>query len=139
MYRGHRYWLQPERKVLDHELPKKTSVLTLYFSVKFFIENIAFTRDKVAVEFFFLQARLLIYQGELEINNELVFELGALVLQSIYGDYKSDRDGIKGIKNQNILPKRFFNSLNQISLYEQKVIGYYKKCCNMTRGQCIVK
>jgi hypothetical protein len=98
---------------LDHDLPKKSnnsSLLTLSFSVKYFIENIAFTKDKVAVELFYLQARQLIYQvnismfvgstfsyvkvnlelekGELEVSNDLIFELGALVLQSLFGDYK---------------------------------------------------
>ena len=85
---GHRNWLQNDRKVLDHELSKKSGVLVLFFSVKFYIENIAYTKDRVAVELFFLQSRLSVYQGDLEINNELIFELGALVIQSLFGDYK---------------------------------------------------
>lgn len=51
-----------EKKILDHDLAKKNGVLILFFSVKFYIETIAYTKDKNAVELFFLQARLLIYQ-----------------------------------------------------------------------------
>ena len=91
---GHRYWLQPDKRILEHDLLlKKSGVLVLYFSVKFYVENVALTRDKCAIEFFFLQARLLISQGELDIataasGNELAYELAALVLQSTLGDYK---------------------------------------------------
>jgi hypothetical protein len=59
---GHRNWLQNNRKILDHELSKKNGVLVLFFSVKFYIENIAYTKDRVAVELFFLQSRLSVYQ-----------------------------------------------------------------------------
>ena len=61
-FSGHRNWLQSERKILDHDFPKKNGVLILFFSVKFFIENIAFTKDRFAVEQFYLQTRSLIYQ-----------------------------------------------------------------------------
>lgn len=136
---GHRNWLQLDKKILDHDLPRKNGVLTLYFTVKFFIESIAYTKDKVAVELFFLQARLLIYHGDLEINNELIFELGALVLQALFGDYKNDKETIQLIKSQNILPKHFLANYSQIcSFCEPKIIAYYKKCSTMSRGQCIV-
>jgi hypothetical protein len=148
---GHRNWLQNERKLFDHDLPNKkpnlmtmnnphsSSVLVLFFSVKFYIEQIAYTKDRVAVEMFFLQARLSVYQGDLELNNELIFELGALVLQSLYGDYKNDRETVQQIKSQNIIPKHFLANYNQVaSFYDQKIIGYYKKCASLNRGQCIV-
>lgn len=106
---GHRNWLPGDKKILDQELSKKNGVLVLFFSVKFYIENIAYTKDRVAVELFFLQTRLSIYQvthlthpcslslqfveyilkkGDLEIHNDVIFELGALVLQALSGDYK---------------------------------------------------
>ena len=34
---GHYTWLQLDRKVLDHDLPRKPIVLTVHFLVKFFI------------------------------------------------------------------------------------------------------
>ena len=51
----HRSWLQIDKKVLDHDLPKKTNILVFFFRVKFYIESIALTKDKTAVELFYLQ------------------------------------------------------------------------------------
>ena len=34
---GHYTWLQLDRKVLDHDLPRKPQILTVHFLVKFFI------------------------------------------------------------------------------------------------------
>ena len=133
----HRNWLQLDKKVLDHDLPKKTNLLVLFFRVKFYIESIAFTKDKVAVELFFLQAKLSIHQNEIEIGNELLYELSALVTQSVIGDFKSESETIKALKNQSILPKSFLASPNS-AFKEQKIINYYKKCSNLNRGQCIV-
>lgn len=135
---SHRNWLQLDKKVLDHDLPKKTNILVFFFRVKFYIESIALTKDKVAVELFYQQAKYSIFQSEFELSNELIYELTALVLQSIYGDYKSEAETLKLLKNQSILPKSFVNAIPNSSFREQKIGSYYKKCANMNRGQCIV-
>ena len=36
---GHYTWLQLDRKVLEHDLPRKPAMLTVHFLVKFFIGN----------------------------------------------------------------------------------------------------
>ncbi len=131
----HRNWLQLDKKVLDHDLPKKTTILVFFFRVKFFIESIALTKDKCAVELFFLQAKFSIFQNEIEITNELVYELTALVLQSMYGNFKSESEAISVLRSQNILPK---STQSSGPLKEQKIVSYYKKCASLNRGQCIV-
>lgn len=131
----HRNWLQLDKKVLDHDLPKKSSILVFFFRVKFYIESIAFTKDKVAVELFYLQAKFSIVQNEIEISQEILYELTALVLQSLYGDFKSESETIKNLKSQSILPKSLLVSAINSA---QKVISYYRKCSSMNRGQCIV-
>ena len=68
-----------------------------------------------------------------------MFELGALVLQSIFGDYKNDREAIKGIKIQNILPKRFFSSLNQINLQYRIKFYFLFKSSDFFNLICIIK
>lgn len=130
----HRNWLQPDKKVLDHDLPKKTNILVFFFRVKFYIESIALTKDKIAVELFYLQAKYSIFQNEIEISNELVYELTALVLQAMHGDFKNEQEASKLLKNQVILPKSAPNGPYK----EQKVVSYYKKCASLNRGQCIV-
>jgi FERM domain-containing protein 4 len=59
---NHRCWLQNDKKVLDHEFARKSGQLILYFTVKFFIENVSYLRDTTTVELYYLQAQLLINQ-----------------------------------------------------------------------------
>ncbi|XP_059800295.1 FERM domain-containing protein 4B isoform X1 [Hypanus sabinus] len=59
---GQSNWLQLDRRVLDHDLPKKTEPVALFFSVKFYIENISFLKDITTVELFFLNAKSCIYK-----------------------------------------------------------------------------
>lgn len=134
---NHRNWLQLDKKVLDHDLPKKNNLLVLYFRVKFYLESIALTKDKTAAELFYLQAKLSVFQNEIEISNDLIFELTALVIQSHHGDYKNDADTLKIFKSQTILPKSFLLSPSSVQK-ERRIIAYYKKCTSMNRGQCIV-
>ena len=73
--------LQLDRKVLDHDLPRKPAVLTIHFFVKFFIESISHLTENRTVELFYLQARSLIFRGTLEVEPDIVFQLAALSLQ----------------------------------------------------------
>ena len=60
---GHYTWLQLDRRVLDHDLPRKPQTLIVHFLVKFFIESISHLSDNQTVELFYLQARSLIWRG----------------------------------------------------------------------------
>ena len=71
-------WLQLDRKVLDHDLPRKPVTLTVHFLVKFFIESISHLSENRTVELFYLQARSLIFRGSLEVDSDIVFQLAAL-------------------------------------------------------------
>lgn len=135
---GHRNWLQADKRVLEHDFPKKNGILVLYFSVKFYVENIAFCKDRKAVELFFMQSKQAIYKNELDVHNDIIFELAALVLQSLLGDYKADIDCLKYLTSQQLLPDRLISNPKSTKYCEQKVIGYYKKCAGMNRGQSIV-
>jgi hypothetical protein len=73
--------LQLDRKVLDHDLPRKPVTLTIHFFVKFFIESISHLTENRTVELFYLQARSLIFRGTLEVESDIVFQLAALSLQ----------------------------------------------------------
>ena len=130
---------QLDKKVLDHDLPKKSSLLVLFFRVKFYLESIALTKDKTAVELFYMQAKMSVCQNEIEISSDLLYELTALVLQSLYGDYKNDADSLKMLKTTPtpLLPKTFLLSPSSTQK-ERKIIAFYKKCNSMNRGQCIV-
>ena len=67
---GHYTWLQLDRKVLDHELPRKPQTLIVHFLVKFFIESISHLSDNQTVELFYLQARSLIWRGHPQVGGQ---------------------------------------------------------------------
>ena len=101
---GHYTWLQLDRKVLDHDLPRKPSTLTVHFLVKFFIESMSHLTENKTIELFYLQARSLIFRGALEVEAEIVFQLAALALQAGYGDYVDEATTRSLVKKSPILP-----------------------------------
>uniref|UniRef100_A0A674CHS4 FERM domain containing 4A n=1 Tax=Salmo trutta TaxID=8032 RepID=A0A674CHS4_SALTR len=59
---GHFSWLQLDRRVLEHEFPKKSGPIVLYFCVRFYIESISYLKDNATIELFFLNAKSCIYK-----------------------------------------------------------------------------
>ncbi|KAG8557107.1 hypothetical protein GDO81_018335 [Engystomops pustulosus] len=59
---GQYAWLQLEQRVLDHDLPKKSGPVTLYFVVRFYIESITFLKEITTVELFFLNAKACVFK-----------------------------------------------------------------------------
>ncbi|ETE69747.1 FERM domain-containing protein 4A, partial [Ophiophagus hannah] len=54
---GHLNWLQLDRRVLEHDFPKKSGLVVLYFCVRFYIESISYLKDNATIELFFLNAK----------------------------------------------------------------------------------
>ena len=132
-------WLQLDRKVLDHDLPRKPVTLTVHFLVKFFIESISHLSENRTVELFYLQARSLIFRGSLEVDSDIVFQLAALALQSSYGDYVDDVQTRQLIKRSPILPASVLKERPSLTYCEDQVIDHYKKPMRgQTRGQAVV-
>ncbi|GFV10743.1 FERM domain-containing protein 4A [Trichonephila clavipes] len=69
---GQHSWLQLDKRVLEHDFPKKStsqgSTLILYFRIKYFVESITQLRDSATIEAFYLQTKSLIAKetGKLE-------------------------------------------------------------------------
>ncbi|XP_013384696.1 FERM domain-containing protein 4A isoform X2 [Lingula anatina] len=137
---NHFTWLQLDRKVLEHDFPKKqsTGTLILYFSVRFYIESIAYLRDKVTVELFYLQAKQAIFKGTVECDSETAFELAAHVLQAAHGDYEDDDITRSQLKKLPVLPTSIFKDHPSIQYCEDRVIDHYKKLSGQSRGSAIV-
>ncbi|KAK1801489.1 hypothetical protein P4O66_004518 [Electrophorus voltai] len=104
-------WLQLERRVLDHDFSRKSGPITLSFRVRFYIENISQLKEHTTVELFFLNAKAAIYNGDIEVESELVFKLAAHALQEAKGDYTS----------------------------EERVIQHHRQLKGASRGQAIVQ
>ena len=97
-------WLQLDRKILDHDLPRKPATLQIHFLVKFFIESICHLAENKTIELFYLQARGLIFRGSLEVEADIVFQLAALSLQASYADHVEETKTRSLIRKSPILP-----------------------------------
>ena len=135
---GHYTWLQLDRKVLDHDLPRKPATLTVHFLVKFFIESMSHLAENRTIELFYLQARSLIFRGALEAEPEIVFQLAALSLQAAYGDFVDEPTTRSMVKKSPILPANVLKEHPSMAFCEDQVIEHYQKMRGQTRGQAVV-
>ncbi|XP_074644352.1 FERM domain-containing protein 4B-like isoform X2 [Tubulanus polymorphus] len=135
---GHYNWIQLDRKVLDHDIPRKHGTIILHFRIKFFIESIAFLRETTTVEAFYLQAKQSIYKGLVECDSDTAFELAAHVLQATCGDCTDDETAKKDLKKLPVLPVRTLEQHPSLSYCEEQVVIHYKKLAGLSRGSSIV-
>ncbi|XP_054922107.2 uncharacterized protein [Dermacentor andersoni] len=137
---GHYHWLQLDKRVLEHDLPKKSSQgsLVLYFLVKYYVESISLLKDSATVEAFYLQCKSLIAKGALEADSETVFQLAALVLQATYGNYVDDQTTKTHLKKLPVLPTSALKAHPSISYCEGKVIEHYQELAGRSRGSAII-
>ncbi|XP_041965367.1 FERM domain-containing protein 4A isoform X4 [Alosa sapidissima] len=135
---GHFSWLQLDRRVLEHEFPKKSGPIILYFCVRFYIESISYLKDNATIELFFLNAKSCIYKELIEVDSEVVFELASYILQEAKGDFTSN-DATRGdLKKLPALPTQALKEHPSLAYCEDRVIEHYKKLSGQSRGQAIV-
>ncbi|KAL7864483.1 hypothetical protein AOLI_G00159030 [Acnodon oligacanthus] len=136
---GHCKWLQLDRRVLEHDFSKKTGPIALNFLVRFYIENISLLKEHTTVELFFLNAKAAIYNGDIEVESELVFKLAAHALQEAKGDYTSDDNTRTDLKKLPTLPTKVLKEHPSLAYCEERVIEHYKQLKGVSRGQAIVQ
>ncbi|XP_067302929.1 FERM domain-containing protein 4B isoform X6 [Pseudorasbora parva] len=115
--------------------PKKHLVLDL----KFYIESISLLKEHTTVELFFLNAKSAIYNGDIEVESELVFKLAAHALQESKGDYTSDENTRAELKKLPALPTKVLKEHPSLAYCEERVIEHYKLLKGLSRGQAIVQ
>ncbi|XP_059415927.1 FERM domain-containing protein 4B-like isoform X2 [Carassius carassius] len=137
--KGQTNWLQLDRRVLDHDFSKKTGPLELKFQVRFYIESVAYLKDATTVELFFRNAKISIYNENIEVESEIVFKLAAYTVQEAYGDYTSDESTRSDLKKLPAFPTAVLKEHPSLVFCEDKVIEHYKKLKGLSRGQAIVR
>ncbi|XP_039617430.1 FERM domain-containing protein 4A isoform X4 [Polypterus senegalus] len=135
---GHFSWLQLDRRVLEHDFPKKSGPVVLYFCVRFYIESISYLKDNATIELFFLNAKSCIYKELIEVDSEVVFELASYILQEAKGDYSSNDVARADLKKLPALPTQALKEHPSLAYCEDRVIEHYKKLSGQSRGQAIV-
>ncbi|XP_030624942.1 FERM domain-containing protein 4B [Chanos chanos] len=136
---GQGKWLQPDRRVLEHDFSKKSGPIALNFLVRFYIENISLLKDSITVELFFLNAKLAVHSGDIEVESELVFKLAAHALQEAKGDYTSDENTRAELKKLPTFPTKVLKEHPSLAYCEERVIEHYKQLKGLSRGQAIVQ
>ncbi|KAJ7407189.1 FERM domain-containing protein 4A [Willisornis vidua] len=137
---GHLNWLQLDRRVLEHDFPKKSGPVVLYFCVRFYIESISYLKDNATIELFFLNAKSCIYKELIEVDSEVVFELAAYILQPDPPFELSFSNEVvrNELKKLPALPTPALKEHPSLAYCEDRVIEHYKKLNGQTRGQAIV-
>ncbi|KAG5830553.1 hypothetical protein ANANG_G00311930 [Anguilla anguilla] len=135
---GHFSWLQLDRRVLEHEFPKKSGPVVLFFCVRFYIESISYLKDNATIELFFLNAKSCIYKELIEVDSEVVFELASYILQEAKGDFTSNEATRADLKKLPALPMQALKEHPSLAYCEDRVIEHYKKLSGQSRGQAIV-
>ncbi|XP_036375760.1 FERM domain-containing protein 4A-like [Megalops cyprinoides] len=135
---GHFSWLQLDRRVLEHEFPKKSGPVVLFFCVRFYIESISYLKDNATIELFFLNAKSCIYKELIEVDSEVVFELASYILQEAKGDFTSNEATRADLKRLPALPTQALKEHPSLAYCEDRVIEHYKKLSGQSRGQAIV-
>lgn len=135
---NHFSWLQLDRRVLEHEFPKKSGPIVLYFCVRFYIESISYLKDNATIELFFLNAKNIIYKELIEVESEIVFELASYILQEAKGDFTSNDATRADLKKLPALPTQALKEHPSLAYCEDRVIEHYKKLSGQSRGQAIV-
>ncbi|XP_067316285.1 FERM domain-containing protein 4B isoform X3 [Pseudorasbora parva] len=137
--RGQTNWLQLDRRVLDHDFSKKTGPLELKFQVRFYIESVAYLKDATTVELFFRNAKISVYNENIEVESEIVLKLAAYTVQEANGDYTSDESTRSDLKKLPAFPTAVLKEHPSLAFCEDKVIEHYKKLKGLSRGQAIVR
>ncbi|KAJ3598632.1 hypothetical protein NHX12_002137 [Muraenolepis orangiensis] len=135
---GHFSWLQLDRRVLEHEFPKKSGHIVLYFCVRFYIESISYLKDNATIELFFLNAKSSVYKELIELDSDIVFELASFILQEAKGDFTSNEVTRSDLKKLPALPTQALKEHPSLAYCEDRVIEHYKKLNGQSRGQAIV-
>ncbi|XP_040277555.1 band 4.1-like protein 4A isoform X2 [Bufo bufo] len=85
---GVKYWLDPAKTISEHkDLISTGPPYTLYFGVKFYVEDPCKLKEEITRYQFFLQVKQDVLQGRLPCPFNIAAQLGAYAIQSELGDY----------------------------------------------------
>uniref|UniRef100_A0A1I8BNS0 Moesin/ezrin/radixin homolog 1 n=1 Tax=Meloidogyne hapla TaxID=6305 RepID=A0A1I8BNS0_MELHA len=92
--KGYTCWLQLDKKVRDHSMPKQSDgSLHFIFLVKFFPESVKTELiQDLTRHLFFLQIRQSILSMDLYCPSEAAILLASYAVQAMYGDYQNDEN-----------------------------------------------
>eukprot|EP00057_Strongylocentrotus_purpuratus_P018857 XP_011673331.1 PREDICTED: band 4.1-like protein 4A isoform X2 [Strongylocentrotus purpuratus] len=112
------HWLNPEKQVVKQL--KNVSPMTMYFGVKFYVEDPCRLSEEVTRYQFFLQLKMDMLQGRLPCSFNLASELFAYAVQSELGDYDQELHPASYVSEFRFVP-------NQTEELEKAISEHHKK------------
>ncbi|XP_021104511.1 tyrosine-protein phosphatase non-receptor type 13 isoform X19 [Heterocephalus glaber] len=105
------------------EEPKKKSKaavnFTLFFRIKFFMEDISLIQHTLTCHQYYLQLRKDILEERIHCDDETSLLLASLALQAEYGDYQLEVHGVSYFRMEHYLPARVMEKLDLSYIKEE--------------------
>ncbi|XP_038625082.1 tyrosine-protein phosphatase non-receptor type 13 isoform X1 [Tachyglossus aculeatus] len=105
------------------EEPKKKSKMavnfTLFFRIKFFLDDVSLIQHTLTCHQYYLQLRKEILEERMHCDDETSLLLASLALQAEYGDYQPEVHGMSYFRLEHYLPARVMEKLDLSYLKEE--------------------
>nr|XP_006115399.1 tyrosine-protein phosphatase non-receptor type 13 isoform X4 [Pelodiscus sinensis] len=105
------------------EEPKKkgkdTVNFTLFFRVKFFVDDVSLIQHTLTCHQYYLQLRKDLLEERMHCNDETALLLASLALQAEYGDYQAEVHGMSYFRLEHYLPARVMEKLDLSYIKEE--------------------
>uniref|UniRef100_H3B2S0 Tyrosine-protein phosphatase non-receptor type 13 n=1 Tax=Latimeria chalumnae TaxID=7897 RepID=H3B2S0_LATCH len=98
---------------------KMTINFTLFFRIKFFIEDASFIQHSLTRHQYYLQSRRDLLEERLHCDEETALLLASLALQAEFGDYQPEVHGKTYFRLEHYLPARVLEKLDQSYIKEE--------------------
>ncbi|XP_042324384.1 tyrosine-protein phosphatase non-receptor type 13 [Sceloporus undulatus] len=123
------FFIDPELKLTKvapegwKEEPKKKSKstinFTLFFRIKFFVDDISFIQHTLTCHQYYLQLRKDLLEEKMHCDDETALLLASLALQAEYGDYQAEVHGLSYFRVEHYLPARVMENLDLSNVKEE--------------------
>ncbi|NWX29995.1 PTN13 phosphatase, partial [Notiomystis cincta] len=105
------------------EEPKKKNKLpvnfTLFFRIKFFVDDVSLIQHTLTCHQYYLQLRKDILEDRMHCDDETALLLASLALQAEYGDYQAEVHGLSYFRLEHYVPARVMEKLDLSYIKEE--------------------
>ncbi|XP_050183327.1 tyrosine-protein phosphatase non-receptor type 13 isoform X5 [Myiozetetes cayanensis] len=105
------------------EEPKKKNKppvnFTLFFRIKFFVDDVSLIQHTLTCHQYYLQLRKDILEGKMHCDDETALLLASLALQAEYGDYQAEVHGMSYFRLEHYVPARVMEKLDLSYIKEE--------------------
>uniref|UniRef100_A0A8C4V9S5 Tyrosine-protein phosphatase non-receptor type 13 n=1 Tax=Falco tinnunculus TaxID=100819 RepID=A0A8C4V9S5_FALTI len=105
------------------EEPKKKNKppvnFTLFFRIKFFVDDVSLIQHTLTCHQYYLQLRKDILEDRMHCDDETAFLLASLALQAEYGDYQAEVHGMSYFRLEHYVPARVLEKLDLSYIKEE--------------------